>query len=131
MNTVHPASAQIFPAAMGAEYAFREGCHITERWNADADVAVSVAQARVAPGVTTRWHRLVGTVERYLIVSGSGVVEVGELAPQALTAGAAVLIPADTRQRIRNTGTTDLIFLAVCTPRFRLECYRDDDASPA
>ena len=40
------------------EYFFAEGCFITEWWNTLADEAVSVARARVKPGVTTRWHRL-------------------------------------------------------------------------
>jgi mannose-6-phosphate isomerase-like protein (cupin superfamily) len=39
--------------------------------------------------------------------------------------GAVVLISPDTRQRITNTGLTDLIFLAICTPRFSLAGYED------
>ena len=57
---------------------FAEGCFITEWWNSTADMAVSVARARVEPGVTTRWHRLRGVTERYLILEGQGRVEVGE-----------------------------------------------------
>ena len=59
------------------EYFFAEGCFITEWWNSTADAAVSVARARVEPGVTTRWHRLRGVTERYLILEGQGRVEVG------------------------------------------------------
>lgn len=33
-----------------------------------------------APGVTTRWHRVKGTSERYVILEGKGRVEVGTLA---------------------------------------------------
>lgn len=32
-------------------------------------------------------------------------------------------IPADTPQRIKNTGSEDLIFLAICTPRFEERRY--------
>lgn len=110
-----------------AEYYFAEGCHINELSNTQDDAAVSIARARVAPGITTRWHRLQGITERYVIVAGTGRVEVGELA-QDVTAGAVVLIPPLCRQRITNTGSGDLVFLAICSPRFRTEAYEDLDA---
>ena len=104
---------------------FAEGCFITEWWNSTADPEVSVARARVEPGVTTRWHRLRGVTERYLILEGQGRVEVGDLPPEEVGPGAVVLIPPGTRQRITNTGEGQLIFLAVCTPRFTLAGYED------
>jgi mannose-6-phosphate isomerase-like protein (cupin superfamily) len=82
------------------------------------------------PGVTTRWHRLTGTAERYYIVNGSGRMEVGELTPQEVKAGDVVLIPPMCRQRITNTGSEDLIFLAICTPRFSNEVYEDIEDKP-
>jgi mannose-6-phosphate isomerase-like protein (cupin superfamily) len=111
--------------ARPAEYYFAEGCFITEAWNAPADEAVSVARARVAPGVTTRWHRLHDITERYLILEGQGRVEVGDLLPDAVGPGAVVVIPPGIRQRITNTGAVDLFFLAICTPRFTLAGYED------
>ena len=107
------------------EYFFAEGCFITEGWNTSADEAVSIARARVEPGVTTRWHRLRGVTERYLILEGRGRVEVGDLPPEAVGPGAGVLIPPGVRQRITNLGDVDLIFLAICTPRFTLAGYED------
>ena len=59
-----------------AEYWFEERCHITEWWNTPTDAAVSVARARVEPGVTTRLHRLKGVTERYVILEGTGCAEV-------------------------------------------------------
>lgn len=106
------------------EYAFTaEGCHILESWNDGGDPQASIARARVAPGVTTRWHALSGVTERYLIVSGSGLVEVGEETPERVQAGDVVVIPPGVRQRIGNIGTEDLIFYAICTPRFTPACY--------
>ena len=110
------------------EYFFAEGCFITEWWNTSTDEAVSVARARVEPGVTTRWHRLRGVTERYLILEGRGRVEVGDGPPADVGPGAVVLIPPGIRQRITNTGEGDLIFLAVCTPRFTLADYEDVEA---
>ena len=109
------------------EYYFEEGCFITELHNSTDDAAVSVARARVRPGETTRWHRLPGICERYLIVEGSGLVELGEAAPRMVGPGETVVIAPGLRQRITNNGKTDLIFLAVCTPRFVPEAYEDGD----
>ncbi len=98
-----------------------------ETWNRPNDPAVSIARARVPPGTTTRWHRLIGIDERYLIVSGRGEVELGELAPRLLQAGDLVYIPAGCPQRVTNPDTADLIFYAICTPRFVPEAYQDVD----
>ncbi len=104
---------------------FAEGCFITEWWNSTADAAVSVARARVEPGVTTRWHRLRGVTERYLILEGRGRVEVGDLPPEQVGPGAVVLIPPGIRQCLTNTGEDDLLLLAVCTPCFTRTVYED------
>lgn len=108
-------------------YDFEERCHITEWLNDPADPAASVVRASVAPGVTTRWHRLRDTVERYVMLSGRGEVEVGNHLKNIVGPGDVVVIPSGMDQRIRNTGSEDLIFLAVCTPRFRQEAYEDTD----
>lgn len=112
------------------EFYTPEGCYINELSNSDADPEASIARARVRPGVTTRWHRLDGITERYVIISGAGRVEAGDLPAQHVTAGDVVLIPPGCRQRISNTGDDDLVFLALCTPRFRQEAYEDIDPSP-
>jgi mannose-6-phosphate isomerase-like protein (cupin superfamily) len=105
------------------EFATPEGCHIIEMSNSPDDPLLSVARARVAPGVTTQWHRLAGTAERYIILEGRGRVEIGDRAPEDVHPGDVVLIPPLVRQRITNTGKTDLVFLAICTPRFTDACY--------
>ncbi len=114
----------------GAEFYTDEGCFIIELSNSDADPAASIARARVVPGTTTRWHRLNGTAERYLIVSGKGRVEIGDLPPQDVGPGNVVLIPPACRQRIACLGDEDLVFLAICTPRFLPEAYEDIGAEP-
>jgi mannose-6-phosphate isomerase-like protein (cupin superfamily) len=109
----------------GEEFFTPEGCYITELSNIADDPDVSIARARVEPGMTTRWHRLRGTAERYVILNGEGLVEVGNQPPQEVTAGDVVLIPPMCGQRITNVGNEDLIFLAICTPRFSKEAYED------
>jgi mannose-6-phosphate isomerase-like protein (cupin superfamily) len=108
-----------------AEFETSERCSVMEISNTPDDPEVSIARVRVAAGVTTRWHRITGTTERYVIMDGSGLMEVGELPPHAVKAGDVVLIPPSCRQRITNTGHGDLIFLAICTPRFMQAAYED------
>ena len=103
----------------------RELCFITELSNSADDEDLSVALVRVQPGVTTRWHLVTGSAERYVILSGEGVVEIGDLAPRRLGPNDAAIIPPRCRQRIRNSGQADLVFLALCTPRYRPESYVD------
>jgi mannose-6-phosphate isomerase-like protein (cupin superfamily) len=107
------------------EFYTSEKCYITELSNTPDDPDVSIVRARVEPGVTTRWHRLKGIFERYVIISGRGLVEIGELPPQEVTTGDIVLIPPMCRQHITNIGAEDLIFLAICTPRFSPDVYED------
>ena len=110
---------------LDTEYFTPEKCFITEVSNSKDDPGLSIARARVEPGVTTRWHRLRNTAERYCIVSGIGRVEVGDMKPADLNPGDVVLIPPFVRQRITNTGTVDLVFLAICTPRFSEAVYEN------
>ncbi len=99
-----------------------ERCFIRERLNDRSVADVSVAETRVEPGITTQLHRL--TVrEWYLISSGEGLMEVGDEAPFAVSAGDVVVIPANAPQRITNTGRDSLVFDCVCLPRFTVECY--------
>ena len=120
-----PVEPVIQHVPLDQEYWFREGCHILELSNTPADAAVSIARARVTSGQRTRWHRLVATTERYVILEGEGSVEVGDLPPQTVAPGSMVIIPPHYRQRITNTGGSDLIFLAICSPRFLPENYQD------
>ena len=110
------------------EFDTPEGCFITEWSNSADDPDVSIARARVAPGVTTRWHRVNATAERYVILEGRGRAEIGCLPPQEVSPGNVVLIPPSCRQRITNVGRGDLVFLAICTPRFTNEAYEDIEA---
>jgi mannose-6-phosphate isomerase-like protein (cupin superfamily) len=107
-----------------AETLTAERCFITELLNRPDDPTCSLARARVAPGVTTQRHVLVGTTERYVILAGTGRVEIGDAPAFDVAPPAVVHIPAGTPQRITNTGATDLIFLCLCTPRFTAEAYQ-------
>lgn len=105
-----------------------ERCFIYETWGiSTGDRKVSIARARVEPGVTTKAHHLEGTQEIYIITKGKGVVTIGDLEPAEVTEGDTVMIPAGISQRIKNTGQTDLIFYCICTPSFTPNCYHNEE----
>jgi len=110
------------------EYYFDEGCYILEYSNAEEDPDVSIARARVLPNTETQLHKLSQTIERYLILEGTGEVTLGDPNSNTLNCatvsnGDVIIIPKNCPQAIRNTGENDLIFLVICTPRFEPENY--------
>ena len=66
------------------ETATYERCSVAENYHSDK---VSVARATVKAGVTTVAHHLKNVEEIYLITSGQGIVEVGDLPPTEVTEG--------------------------------------------
>lgn len=107
------------------EIYLEERCFITEILNSEIHPDVSISKARVRPGITTALHRLKNTSEKYFILSGSGEVEIEGIYSGNVNSGDLVLIPENSTQRIKNTGTEDLIFLCICTPRFEMKNYEE------
>ncbi|WP_226662116.1 cupin domain-containing protein [Microbulbifer aggregans] len=116
---------------LSTEFFTPEKCFIVELSNSADDENLSIARARVEPGVSTRWHRLKTSAERYYILSGTGRVEISDLSSEVVGPGDVVIIPPMAPQRITNTGQEDLIFLALCTPPFTSQDYEDIDETPA
>lgn len=110
---------------LAAEFETEERCHILELSSSPLDPGVSIARARVEPGVTTARHRLNGLDERYVMLTGRGRVEIGDHPPAVVGPGDVVLIPSGTEQRITNLGREDLTFLCICDPRWDSACYED------
>lgn len=117
----------LMPSSGLSEFATSERCFITELLGHPSQPDVSLARARVLPGVTTQLHAL-DVEEIYVIEAGSGLMEVnGDRFP--VVPGDSVLIPAGISQRITNDGTTDLVFLCLCRPRFQPEGYVNLESS--
>lgn len=116
--------AVVLKQDLTSEFPTSERCYILESANATNDT-LSIARARVGPGITTKLHSLDGIDERYIIVEGQGRMEVGGLSAQELGPGDVVIIPAGVPQRITNIGARDLIFYCVCTPPFHPSSYRE------
>ena len=106
------------------ETATYERCSVAENYHSDE---VSVARATVKAGITTVAHHLKNVEEIYLITTGQGIVEVGDLPPTEVAEGDVVIIPAGVSQKITNTGKNDLVFTCICTPRFTAQCYVDEE----
>ena len=106
------------------EYLTPERCFVVENYS---DKLVSIAKARVKPGVTTIAHHLKGATEIYIIARGRGNVKVGNLETTKVVAGDVVVIPVGVSQKITNTGKTDLVFHCICTPRFTQDCYCNEE----
>ncbi len=102
-----------------------ERCLILEILNTPAEPKMSLARARVPPGVCTALHRLDGVTERYYMLEGRGAVRIGSGPETEVEGGDCVTIPPGVAQQIRNTGPKDLVFLCICTPRFVPACYVD------
>ena len=116
---------------LSAEQLTEEGCFVLQNWGLPADGSLSVARARVVAGGSTRWHRLSGVRELYLVTAGRGRVELGGRGPAEVAPGDLVNIPAGTAQRITNPGSVDLIFYCICTPAFTPACYSDMEGAGA
>ena len=84
-------------------------------------VKQSLAEATLAPGRATRRHYHGITEEIYVVLEGSGEMEVdGERSP--VGPRDAILIPARARHQIRAAEGSELRFLCCCAP-----AYRDED----
>lgn len=111
----------LIPSRGLQEFATSERCFITELLNHSSRPDVSLARARVRPGIVTELHAL-DVEETYVIEAGGGMMEVGGERFR-VRPGDSVRIPEGTPQRIDNDGTSDLVFLCLCRPRFRPEGY--------
>ena len=78
----------------------------------------SVAHAIVPPGEATLPHVLKTSTELYYILEGSGEMHIGSRSAP-VHAGQIVLIPRGRSQYIRNTGSGDLVFLCIVTPKWQ------------
>ncbi len=86
----------------------------------DIQCRYSIAHAQVPVGVTTLPHRLIRSSEVYYILSGTGIMHIGD-EHMEIGEGQLAYIPPGKVQWIENTGTRDLIFLAICDPLWREE----------
>jgi len=99
-----------------------ERCYITELCNTEKLTGGSLAIARVEAGVTTQLHSLNGITETYIVIEGTGRMEVGDETFE-ISVGDQVVIPPAVPQRVTALHGEQLRFYCLCTPRFYPESY--------
>jgi mannose-6-phosphate isomerase-like protein (cupin superfamily) len=107
---------QCEPFLAGDKTVLRELLHPDK---AELALRYSLAHAVVKPGETSQLHRLC-TSEVYYILEGKGTMAInGE--PSEVFPGDAVYIPPHASQCIHNSGLSDLVFLCIVDPAWRME----------
>lgn len=106
-----------------AEYfTSRDGCRLSELLHPKNDpvlsMDMSLCHCILGPGEATVPHHLNHQTEVYYILSGEGEMHIGD-ETAGISSGQTVPVPPGVEQWIANTGTKDLIFLAICQPQWR------------
>ena len=114
--------ARFFHTSESSEFYTEERCYIIEIMNKEG-IDFSIARARVQPGVTTALHAVKKTTEAYYVLQGNGRVRSVNGFEKNVNPGDVMLFPPGVEQKITNLGKEDLIFLAICVPRFEPESY--------
>ena len=85
----------------------------------NVNIRYSLAQAVVKPGDITLAHRLKSS-EVYYILEGEGEMYIDNEI-EKVASGQAIYIPPNSIQKIKNTASTDLIFICIVDPAWRPE----------
>ncbi len=85
----------------------------------DIGIGYSIAHARVKPGEITLVHKLTSS-EVYYILEGKGEMYI-DSDMELVCAGQAVYVPPNAKQKLRNTGNSELVFLCLVDPPWKPE----------
>jgi mannose-6-phosphate isomerase-like protein (cupin superfamily) len=105
-----------------AEFSAGDGSILRELLHpdkADLKIRYSLAHATVRATEKTKPHRL-RTAEVYYILAGRGRMHIDDEVSD-VSADCAVYIPPGATQYIENTAATDLVFLCIVDPAWRIE----------
>lgn len=83
------------------------------------ELGYSLAHGKLAAGRRSKWHVLASS-EVYYFLAGQGTLAIdGETA--SVEAGSVVYVPCGAKQSLENNGTTDVEFLCLVDPAWRME----------
>ena len=88
----------------------------------------SLAEETLPPGCAVTPHRHREIEEIYYVVSGRGLMTVGD-ETREVSAGDAIYVPRDHRHSLRNTGSEPIRLVLVCGPAFFYEDQVFDEQS--
>jgi mannose-6-phosphate isomerase-like protein (cupin superfamily) len=83
------------------------------------DIGYSLALAKVLMGETSLDHQLKSS-EVYYILQGEGKMYLNDKV-EKVSSGQLIYIPPHAQQKIKNTGSRDLIFLCIVDPPWRAD----------
>ena len=83
------------------------------------DLRYSLAHATLKPGKTSQPHKL-KTSEVYIILEGQGTMTI-DAESENVKHCQVIYIPPNSKQYIKNTGKTDLKFLCIVDPAWKVE----------
>jgi mannose-6-phosphate isomerase-like protein (cupin superfamily) len=100
-------------------YLTKDNSTIRELMHPDhhGDMPVSLAEASIPAGTTTRLHRHHASTEYYHVTGGQGEMSLDEEC-FPITAGDTVLIRPGQVHQVTNTGKRELTILCVCSPPY-------------
>ncbi len=100
----------------GDQTVLRELLHPTKH---AVKLGYSLAHGTLAAGQRSKWHVLTSS-EVYYFIAGHGMFTIdGEAC--SVNAGSMIYVPPGGKQSLENTGTTDVEFLCLVDPAWRLE----------
>ncbi|MEW7980431.1 MAG: cupin domain-containing protein [gamma proteobacterium symbiont of Phacoides pectinatus] len=100
-------------------YITRDGSVIRELLHPSRDPILnqSIAEASVAPGVTTHLHRHHQSEEVYYVLRGAGEMRLDDRC-FSIAPGDTILIPPGTPHQLHNNGSEALVILCCCSPAY-------------
>lgn len=75
----------------------------------------SIAEVVIPPGKSSRRHYHPQAEKSYYVIQGTGLLEIDD-ASSTISSGDAVLIPAQSANKVFNRGDEDLVIIVVCVP---------------
>ena len=82
---------------------------------------ISIAHMTLLPGSKDAAHYHPDIIEAYFILSGTGAMHIDDKS-QSVKPNDAILVRKNKIHYIENTGDTDLMFLAICSPAWHPDC---------
>ena len=100
----------------GDQTVLRELLHPTKE---AVRLGYSVAHGKLAPGQRSKWHVL-NSSEVYYFIAGEGRFTI-DAETCRVESGSTIYVPPGGKQSLENTGTTDMEFLCLVDPPWRVE----------